>query len=71
MGIRIAIDAMGGDNAPKAVLDGVAQTLNSLQEDVTLTLFGDEQALKEGLAALGVNDSRVLVQGTTEVIGCD
>ncbi len=71
MGIRIAIDAMGGDNAPKAVLEGVAQAFNSLQGDVTLTLFGDEQALKEGLAALGVNDPRVLVQGTTEVIGCE
>ena len=69
--MRIAIDAMGGDNAPGAVLDGVALVLPELQADVTLSLYGDEAALLKGLAERGVSDARISVVPTSEVIGCD
>ena len=71
MGMHIAIDAMGGDNAPQAVLEGVAQALGDLDPETTLTLFGEEQRLKSGLETLGINDPRIRVAGTTEIIGCN
>jgi phosphate acyltransferase len=69
--MRIAIDAMGGDHAPQAVLEGVKLVLPELKKDVQLALYGDETIIREGLAALGVNDARVTIVHTSEVIGCD
>ncbi len=69
--MRIAIDAMGGDNAPGAVLEGVRLVLPELSNDVQIQLFGNEAALKKGLAELGVQDVRVSIVPTTEEIGCD
>ena len=69
--MRIAIDAMGGDHAPQAVLEGVKLVLTELNSDVNLALYGDEKIIREGLAALGVNDKRVSIVATSEVIGCD
>ena len=69
--MRIAIDAMGGDHAPQAVFEGVKLVLPELNKDVELALYGDETIIKDGLAALGVNDPRVSIVHTTEVIGCD
>lgn len=69
--MKLAIDAMGGDFAPDAVLDGVQSVLTELGGDTNLILFGDETALREGLKARSITDSRVSVVPTTEVIGCD
>ncbi len=69
--MNLAIDAMGGDNAPQAVLDGVAKALPELLEDMTLTLYGDERRLAAGIKALGITDARVRIVHTTEQIGCD
>lgn len=68
--MRIAIDAMGGDNAPQAVLEGVKLVLPELKGDVELALYGDEETLKSGLAKLNVSDKRVTINATTEVICC-
>ena len=69
--MRIVIDAMGGDHAPQAVLEGVKLVLPELKKDVRLALYGDETIIKDGLAALGVADERVSIVATSEVIGCD
>ena len=69
--MRIAIDAMGGDNAPAAVLDGVKLALTETESDVTFALYGDEAALQEGLAARGIPGARVSIVPTTEVISCE
>lgn len=71
MGMKLAIDAMGGDLAPQAVLEGVRLVLPELPADAALALYGDGAALKDGLAALGVDDARVRVVPTTQVIGFD
>ena len=69
--MRIAIDAMGGDHAPQAVLEGVKLVLPEIKNDVHLALYGDETVIKEGLAALGVSDPRISIVPTSEVIGSD
>ena len=47
--ITIAIDAMGGDNAPTKTIEGVALFLNKNknQNDFFLNLFGDEEKIKD------------------------
>ena len=69
--MRIAIDAMGGDHAPQAVLEGVKLVLPELKQGVQLVLYGDETVIKSGLSALGVTDARVSIVATSEVISCD
>ena len=47
--IRIAVDAMGGDNAPSSVVEG---TLEALKENdrIAVYLVGKEEAVKACLA---------------------
>lgn len=68
--IRIAIDAMGGDHAPQAVLEGCKQFLKEDRfREAKLLLFGDRAALQEGLRDAECDPSRVELVFTTEVIG--
>ena len=46
--IRIAVDAMGGDNSPKKIIDGIINHHLS-NNHVFYKIFGDEQKIKENL----------------------
>ncbi len=67
--IRIAVDAMGGDNAPGAVVRGAVQALEDV--DCHLTLIGDETLIQAELDSLNGNADRVEVVHTSESIGMD
>ena len=69
--MRIAIDAMGGDFAPQAVLDGLGLALPDLCASTELALYGDEALLAAGLAERGINDTRVSIVPTSQVISCE
>ena len=43
--IKIAVDAMGGDNAPEKVIMGVSHHSNNSQ-DIIYNIFGDEDLIK-------------------------
>ncbi|KDN57466.1 MAG: phosphate acyltransferase PlsX [Exiguobacterium sp.] len=63
--MKLAIDAMGGDHAPKAIVDGVKQFVDRFpNEQMELFLVGD--AVK--LASYGLTDSRVTIVPASEVI---
>ncbi|MBN2452174.1 MAG: phosphate acyltransferase PlsX [Lentisphaeria bacterium] len=65
----IAIDAMGGDYAPRAIVEGVGQWLTSGTQDVRLLLVGDETQVGEELRRVGVRDDpRVSVVHAPEVV---
>ena len=61
--MKIAIDAMGGDNAPQAVIEGVLQARDEFK-DMEFMLFGDEAQLK----ALVPSTDRIEIIHTTEII---
>ncbi|MGB0767029.1 MAG: phosphate acyltransferase PlsX [Phycisphaeraceae bacterium] len=68
--MRIAIDVMGGDNAPDAILKGALSAIKLLGPDDKLVLVGDEAIIREALEEEGKQDDpRVLVEATTQVIG--
>ena len=68
--MKLAVDVMGGDNAPQAVLDGVLAFLNEKEaEGVNLKLFGNEEVLKEFTAAHPELANRIETVCTTETIG--
>ena len=43
--IKIAVDAMGGDNSPKKVIDGIVNH-QIKNKDVFYKIFGDEKEIK-------------------------
>ena len=47
---KIAIDAMGGDNAPQALVEGANQALRDFS-DIEIVLYGDEAKIKPLLTA--------------------
>lgn len=50
--MRIAIDAMGGDHAPQAIVEGVVQAAREKPVSPALILVGDEPRIKEELVRL-------------------
>lgn len=62
----IAIDAMGGEHAPKAITDAVLHAKPELKQ-TKFVLFGDEEKLKKLIPADQLDD-RLTIVPTTEVI---
>ena len=63
---KIAVDAMGGDHAPKAIVEGVNQALAAFP-DIEVQLYGDEAKIKEYLT----ETERVSIIHTDEKINSD
>lgn len=66
----IAVDAMGGDNAPQEIIKGAVEAIN---EDgaIKLHLFGDEARIAAELAKYTYNKEQIEITHTTEEISCD
>lgn len=62
--VTITVDAMGGDNAPAVVLEGVADAL-STDSDLTVILCGPAEVVEP----FASQHERCVAQPTTEVIG--
>lgn len=68
--IRVAIDAMGGDHAPHAEIDGALQALASWPGEFTVQLVGLPEVLEAALAGRdGVDRARLEVVPAASVIG--
>lgn len=60
---RIAIDAMGGDHAPKAIVEGVNKAIAAFS-DIEIQLYGDEKQIRQYLT----QSNRVSIIHTEEKI---
>ena len=70
--MRIAIDVMGGDNAPDAILAGALDAAELIGPSDTIVLVGDGQVIRRTLQQRGLaDDRRFEIEPTTEVIGMD
>ncbi|WP_270181836.1 phosphate acyltransferase PlsX [Alkalihalobacillus sp. CinArs1] len=65
--MRLAIDAMGGDNAPKAIIDGVYEALETYK-DLSVTIVGDENQINPLLSG---SKERITVLHTDEYISSE
>ncbi len=61
--IKIVLDAMGGDNAPKAIIEGAYLALEEM-DDIQITLIGNEEAIMPFYH----EHPRLSLKFTTEVI---
>lgn len=69
--MRIGVDVMGGDHAPYPILQGALSAIEHLHAEDIVVLFGDTAVIEEGVSESGIDQSRVEIVGTTEVITMD
>ena len=69
MAYNIAVDAMGGDNAPHEIIKGTAMALRE-NDELNVILIGDEEQIKAELDKEGL-DKEVPIIHTDEWIGMD
>ena len=66
--MRVAIDAMGGDFAPREAVRGAVAARDLMPQD-EIILVGDETAIRAELAATGASTERLTVVHTTQTVG--
>lgn len=64
--MKIAVDAMGGDNAPAAVIEGAVQACREFGYEIILT--GREELIRPTLSRLGATDASITVRHATQVV---
>ena len=65
--VKIAIDAMGGENAPKKIIDGINISLQSNQENFFF-LYGKQDLLEKELAKNKLVQQHCKVINTRDVV---
>ena len=65
--VKVALDAMGGDNAPAEIVKGAVEALNE-NDRLMVYIVGDENAIQAELAKYTYDTSRLEIVHTTEVI---
>ena len=66
--INVAVDAMGGDNAPVEIIKGAIEAVNESSQ-VKVFLTGQEEIIKKELAGYTYNAEQIEVVNASEVIG--
>ncbi|MGL5649321.1 MAG: phosphate acyltransferase PlsX [Clostridium sp.] len=66
--MKIAIDGMGGDNAPGAVIDGIAEAIK-IYNDIEVYVTGPQEQINEEIKKRNLNIDKIKVIDATEVIG--
>lgn len=67
--MKIAVDAMGGDHAPGAVVEGAVQAIREQPGEFDLVLVGDETKIKNELTRLdSVSISNLSIVHASEVV---
>ncbi|MCR4843091.1 MAG: phosphate acyltransferase PlsX [Eubacterium sp.] len=65
--VRIAVDAMGGDNAPTQIVKGAVDALNT-SRSIEIILVGKEGLIRDELASLNYPEDRLSIVDAPDVI---
>jgi glycerol-3-phosphate acyltransferase PlsX len=66
--MKIGLDAMGGDYAPDAVVEGAVDALGQLSSGDRIVIIGDNGRIRGKLSSMGVEPSCFDIMPTTQVI---
>jgi glycerol-3-phosphate acyltransferase PlsX len=64
---KVAVDAMGGDNAPGEVIKGVVEAINE-NDRIKVYLVGKQDLIEQGLMGYTYNEEQIEIVNATEVI---
>ena len=65
--VKVAVDAMGGDNAPVEIVKGAVEAINE-SSHVKVFLVGQENVVNAELAKYTYNKEQMEVVNATEII---
>lgn len=68
--VHVALDAMGGDNAPLEIVEGALIAVNK-SADIKITLCGKADAINEILEKKEYPKDRLLIEDASEIISTD
>lgn len=68
--VRVAVDAMGGDNSPHQIVKGTVDAINECPE-IIVHLVGQEKVLVEELSNYSYDKARIIIVNASEVITND
>lgn len=68
--VRVALDAMGGDNAPGEIIKGAIEAIQT-RKDIEVILVGIEEKIKEELAKYTYSQEQIRVVHASEVIATE
>ncbi len=66
---RIAVDAMGGDNAPASIVAGALEAAKSANGKYEIVLVGDEKRIEEELSKFNTTSQNISIEHAAESIG--
>ena len=69
--MRIAVDAMGGDFAPREIVKGAVEAALGFPQVTKIFLVGDAEAIKQELARVSNVPAKIEIRHASEVIGMD
>ena len=67
--VKIAVDAMGGDNAPFEIVKGAVDAVNEFGSNIILV--GPQETVEKELAKYTFDKSKITIKNATEVISTD
>ncbi|MCR5210423.1 MAG: phosphate acyltransferase PlsX [Lachnospiraceae bacterium] len=65
--VKVALDAMGGDNAPAEIIKGAIEALEST-DDIKLCICGREDDIRSELSKYSYDGKRIEIVNATEII---
>lgn len=65
--ITVAVDAMGGDNAPSEIIKGALLSVSDT-EDIKIILTGDEKVIQKELSEYNYDKERIVIVHAPEII---
>ena len=65
--VKVAVDIMGGDNAPVELVKGAVEAIN-LNKDINVILVGNEEIIRKELSNYKYNESQVEIVHAPDVI---
>lgn len=69
--MKIAVDAMGGDYAPEAIVDGAVQAARIARGRFELILVGDERRIRKELSRFAADSLPLSIYHASEAIGME
>ncbi|MCK4341252.1 MAG: phosphate acyltransferase PlsX [Phycisphaerae bacterium] len=66
--MRIGMDAMGGDYAPREIIRGVQEGLRFISQEDEIVLYGQKERVAAECRELGLDDPRVTIEDCPQVV---
>lgn len=65
--VKVALDAMGGDNAPGEIIRGAIDAVH-MRQDIQVILVGQQDVIKQELSQYAYDEKQILIRQASEII---